>query len=183
MGVLDSSFLFFPFGNDLLIVALTARHHAHLPFYIITASFGSAAGVLLLDLVARKGGEEGLKKLMSHSRMGYLKKKIEERGAVAVGVASIAPPPFPFTVVIAASSAFQYPRHRLLGVVLAARAVRFTIIGLLAVWLGRHILRLARTPEFTWFMVLLIGICLAGSALQVLRWVRRAPAGKAVATS
>ena len=32
LGILDSSFLVFPFGNDLLVVALTARNHAHLPF-------------------------------------------------------------------------------------------------------------------------------------------------------
>ena len=129
LGIPDSSFLFFPFGNDLLVVALTARDHAHLPFYVLTASLGSAAGVLLLDSVARKGGEEGLKKLMKRSRSEYLKKRIEERGAVAVGVASLAPPPFPFTVVIAATSAFQYPRARLLAVVFAARIIRSRLSG------------------------------------------------------
>lgn len=178
-GVLDSSFLFFPFGNDLLVVALTARDHAHLPFYVLTAALGSAAGVFLLDLVSRKGGEEGLKKLMSQSRMRYLKKKIDERAGVAVGVASIAPPPFPFPLVIAATSAFQYSRKRLLAVVLAARAARFTVLGLLAIWLGRSILRMARAPEFTWFMLGLIVLCLAGSALQVVRWIRRAPSQSA----
>lgn len=178
MGILDSSFLFFPFGNDLLVVALTARDHAHLPFYVLTAALGSAAGVFLLDLVSRKGGEEGLKKLMSRPRMAYLKKKIEQCGGVAVGVASIAPPPFPFTLVIATSSAFQYPRRRLLALVIAARVLRFTLVGLLAVSLGRSILRIARTPAFTWFMVVLIATCLVGSAFQVIRWIRRAPVKK-----
>src|SRR5580704_2339600 len=103
LGILDSSFLFFPFGNDLLVVALTARDHPHLPLYVLTASLGSAAGVLLLDSVARKGGEEGLKKLMQRSRAEYLRKRIEEHGAIAVGVAALAPPPFPFTLVIAAT--------------------------------------------------------------------------------
>lgn len=178
LGVLDSSFLFFPFGNDLLVVALSARDHAHVPWYVLTAAIGSCAGVFLLDLVSRKGGEEGLGKLMSKSRMEYLKKKIGQRGALAVGVASIAPPPFPFTVVIAASSALQYPRKWLLGMVLAGRAVRFTIVGLLAIWLGRRILRMARTPGFEWFMAGFIALCIAGSAYQVVRWVKRAPARK-----
>src|ERR1039458_4881347 len=59
LGVLDSSFFFLPFGNDLLLVVLVARHHGYLPLYVLAASLGSATGVLLLDLVCRKGGEEG----------------------------------------------------------------------------------------------------------------------------
>ena len=180
LGILDSSFLFFPFGNDLLVVALTARDHAHLPLYVLTASLGSAAGVLLLDSVARKGGEEGLKKLMQRSRAEYLRKRIDEQGAVAVAVASLAPPPFPFTLVIAATSAFQYPRVRLLAVVFAARIIRFTLVGLLAVWFGRGIIRIARTTEFEWFMLGFIVLCTVGSILQVRRWFRRAPSKREV---
>ncbi len=173
-GVLDSSFLFFPFGNDLLVAALTARDHAHLPAYVLTAALGSALGVLLLDLVARKGGEEGLDRLMSRSRLKYFKEKIDQHAAAAVAVASIAPPPFPFTLVIAATSAFQYPRGRLLAVVLAARAVRFTLVGLLALRFGPRILRITQSTGFEWFMFAFIAFCTVGSVLQVMRWNRRA---------
>src|ERR1700675_4183230 len=76
LGILDSSFLFLPFGNDLLLVVLVARHHAYLPLYVLAASLGSATGVLLLDLVCRKGGEEGLKKIISRRRHNYLKKRM-----------------------------------------------------------------------------------------------------------
>ena len=110
LGILDSSFLVFPFGNDLLVVVLTARNHDHLPFYVLSASLGSAGGVFLLDLVSRKGGEEGLKRLMSRSRLEYFKKKVGKRAALSLSIASIAPPPFPFTLVVATMSAFQYPR-------------------------------------------------------------------------
>src|SRR5439155_25566166 len=33
MGILDSSFLIMPFGNDLLLVAMTARKHELMPYY------------------------------------------------------------------------------------------------------------------------------------------------------
>ena len=46
-GIADSSFLFLPFGNDLLVVILTVRDHAHLPYYVLTAALGSTLGVLL----------------------------------------------------------------------------------------------------------------------------------------
>src|SRR5450759_4338551 len=41
LGVLDSSFFFLPFGNDLLLVVLVARHHGYLPLYVLAASLGS----------------------------------------------------------------------------------------------------------------------------------------------
>ncbi len=173
LGVLDSSFLVFPFGNDLLVVVLTARNHSHLPLYVVTAALGSASGVFLLDLVSRKGGEEGLKKLMSRSRLEYFKKKIGKRAALSLVVACIAPPPFPFTLVVAATSAFQYPRKRLLPVVLGARMVRFTVVGLLALWFGTRILRIIRSSAFEWFMLAFIAFCVVASVLQLIRWSRR----------
>jgi membrane protein YqaA with SNARE-associated domain len=175
LGIADSSFLFLPFGNDLLIVILTARNHKHLAFYVLTAAIGSTLGVLLLDTVCRKGGEEGLKRMMKPGRLEYLKRRMRNQAAVAIVLACLAPPPFPFTLVIASASAFGYPRRRMLGLVFLARSIRFTIVGLLAIRYGRQILRIARAPETTWIMLGFILLCLVGSAFQVTQWVRRSP--------
>jgi len=173
LGILDSSFLFAPFGNDFLLVDLTSRDRDHLPLYVLSASLGSTLGVLLLDLVCRKGGQEGLKRMLSHRRFEYLKSKMAKRSTLAVVVACLAPPPFPFTIVVAAASAFQYARSRLLTVVFLARAARFTLLGLLALWLGRHILRIIRSEEFTWIIIGFSMLCLIGSAIQIFRWIQR----------
>lgn len=172
LGILDSSFLFLPVGNDLLLVILVARNHAHLPLYVAAASLGSMIGVLLLDLVCRKGGEEGLKKILSPSRFDYLKKKISQRAAAAIILACVAPPPFPFTAVIAAASAFQYPRPKLLAFVFAGRTMRFTALGLAALWFGRGILRIIRSTPFEWFMGAFIAVCVIGSTMSLIRWIR-----------
>jgi len=172
-GIADSSFLFLPFGNDLLVVVLTVRDHSHLPWYALTAAIGSTLGVLLLDAVCRKGGEEGLKRMMKPRRLEYFKRRMSNQAAVAIGLACLAPPPFPFTLVIASASAFAYPRARLLGLVFIARAIRFTIIGWLAIRFGRDILRIAKAPETTWIMVGFIVVCIIGSAFQVMQWFRR----------
>src|ERR1035437_5221879 len=153
LGVLDSSFFVLPLGNDLLLVVLVARHHGYLPLYVLAAWLGSGTRVLLLDRVSRKGGEEGIKKMVSARRINYLKKKMCQSAAVPLIVACLAPPPFPFTAVIAAASAFQYPKMRLLAYVLGTRAVRFTLIGLAAMTFGRRILRIANSPQFIWFIV------------------------------
>ncbi len=172
LGIADSSFLFLPFGNDLLIVILVARNHARLPFLVLSAAVGSTIGVLLLDAVCRKGGEEGLKRMMKPRRLEYFKQRMSNRAAIAIGLACLAPPPFPFTLVIASASAFAYPRRRLLGLIFVTRAVRFTIVGLLAIGFGRCILRMARAPETTWIMLGFIILCIVGSVFQVTQWVR-----------
>jgi len=173
LGIADFSFLFLPFGNDLLVVFLTARDHVHLLLYVLTSTIGSTLGVLLLDTVCRKGGEEGLKRMMKPERLEYFKQHMSNQAAFAIGLACLAPPPFPFTLVIASASAFAYPRQRLLGLVFVARSVRFTIVGLLAIRFGRHILRIANAPEMTWIMLGFIALCIVGSAFQVTQWVRR----------
>ena len=173
LGLLDSSFLFMPIGNDLLLVALTAQNHNRLAYYVPMAALGSVIGVLLLDLVARKRGEQGLQKMMSSKRLVYLKRKVGERAAMAVAVAALAPPPFPFTAVIAAASAFNYPRWKLLSVVGSSRILRFTVIGLLAIWQGERILSIAKSPVFETIMLAFVAICLIGSVLSIRKWLRK----------
>jgi membrane protein YqaA with SNARE-associated domain len=173
LGIADSSFLFLPFGNDLLVVILVARDHARLAFLVLSAAIGSTLGVLLLDAVCRKGGEEGLKRMMKPRRLEYFERRMKNQAAIAIATACLAPPPFPFTIVIASASAFAYPRPRLLGLVFISRAVRFTIVGLLAIRFGSDILRIARLPATTWIMLGFIALCTAGSVVQVMQWVRR----------
>jgi membrane protein YqaA with SNARE-associated domain len=172
LGVLDSSFLFLPVGNDLLLIALVARHHGQFLVYVLAASVGSVVGVLLLDLVCRKGGEEGLKKMMTPKRLVYLKKHMQRHSRIALIISCLAPPPFPFTAIVAAASALQYPRLRLLGVVFGARVVRFSLVGLAAIWLNREILRIANSQQFAWFMEGFTTLCVIGSIASIIRWVR-----------
>jgi membrane protein YqaA with SNARE-associated domain len=173
LGVLDSSFLMLPLGNDLLITALTIRHHERLPFYIAFASCGSCTGVFLLDLFARKGGEVGLQKIMSKRRFEYLKGKMSRRASIPLALVCVAPPPFPFTPVVATASAFNYPRWRLLAIILGGRIVRFTVVGLLAIRFGNEILRLAKTNVFVGVMIAIIVASAVGSVLSVMKWVRQ----------
>jgi membrane protein YqaA with SNARE-associated domain len=172
LSVLDSSYLVIPLGNDMLLIALVAHHRAWYPIYVAAAALGSAAGVLLMDPISRKGGEEGLRKLMKPALFDRVKKKLNERAAVALIVACLAPPPFPFVPVVSAASALQYPRKRLLSIVLAGRLVRFSLVGLAALWLGNQITRIIKSDAFVWFMVGFIVLCIAASAYAVVSRVQ-----------
>jgi len=61
---------------------------------------------------------------------------------------------------------------RLLGVVFGARAVRFSLVGLAAIWLNREILRIANSQQFAWFMEGFTALCVIGSIASIIRWVR-----------
>src|ERR1700680_4718216 len=94
LGILDSSFLLFlPLGNDLLMVALTARNHSMLPLFAGMATAGSVLGCSLTDWIARKGGEKGLEKIIAARQLNYVKRKVTDSAGKALVLASIMPPP------------------------------------------------------------------------------------------
>ena len=172
MGAMDSSFLFLPFGNDLLVVAFVARHHSGWPIYVISAVCGSTLGVYFLDLVARRAGEAGIKRLAGEKRFESLEKLFEKYGARALVLACLSPPPFPFTMVVAVASALKYPRRKLFPTIAASRAIRFTVLSMLAIVYGRHILRIMNTPVFKWSIIVFTCLCIVASVFSVMKWVK-----------
>lgn len=175
LGIFDSSFLFAPLGNDLLVVALTAHYHSvpRMFYYAAMSTAGSILGCLLVDIVLRPAGEHGLAKHLPARRIGYIKGKVERNAAWALILASIAPPPFPFTPFIMAAAALQYPRNKMLAITGAARMVRFTAIGALALFFGRRILEWAQNAVVQWVLIGLIAVCVVGSIISVVGWIRR----------
>lgn len=175
LGILDSSFLFAPLGNDLLVVAMTAhRHTVHaMLYYAFMSTVGSVLGCLLVDLMLRRAGEKGLEKHLPAKRLEYVKCKVQKNAAWALVLASILPPPFPFTPFVMAAAALQYPRWRMAAIVGSARMFRFTTLGVLALLFGRHILRWVEAPAVQWVLIGLIVVCTVGSAISVVGWIRR----------
>ncbi len=178
MGVLDSSFLFLPFGNDLLVVVLVSRHHQGLPLYALAAACGSTIGAATLAWIAGRVGEAGIRKWAGEKRFGKLEARIQNGGGVAVFLATLAPPPFPYTVVIAAAAALQYSKARLLTFNFLGRALRFAILGGLALVFGGAVLRVTQSAGFRWTMTVLVALCLLGSGFSIWKWVSNTRGGK-----
>jgi membrane protein YqaA with SNARE-associated domain len=172
VSIADDSFLFLPIGSDLLTVVLVARNHQRLALYVLAGALGSTIGVFFLDLVCRKGGEATLTRLVKPKLLGYLKQRMKKHAAMVVIVTCLSPPPFPFGAAIAAASALQYPKLRLLTLVLVSRAVRYSLVGWAAIYFGRRILRIADSTEFEWIMGGFIAFCVIGSVASIVQWVR-----------
>lgn len=175
MSALDSSFLVLPFGNDLLLIALVSRQRDSLIWiaYVLVSAIGSVAGVFLLDLVMRRAGEKGLERFLSARKVERLKKKLENKAGVSVFVATLMPPPFPFTPVVMTASALQSPRGKILAAVFVGRLIRFTAEAILALYFGRKLIAYINSDILTYFVYGLIAVALVLSTLSLFRWLRR----------
>ncbi len=178
LGTLDSSFLFFPLGNDLLLVVLTTQHHNLMPLYAAMATAGSVLGCFITDVVSRKGGEAGLKGRVKERQLRYVQRQLDKRAWLILALASLMPPPFPFTVFVIVAAAFRYSRVRLLGTIAAARLARFLIEGALAIHFGQRILQMAQAPWVEGLVLLIVVISIGGSAWSIISWIRRSRAGR-----
>lgn len=173
LGTLDSSFLFTPLGNDLLVVLMTTQHPQRMPYYAAMAALGSTLGTWITESLSRKGGEAGLEGRVSKRRLEYVQRQVSKRAGLVLFVVCLMPPPFPFTVFIIVAAALQYPRWKLLTIVGAGRLSRFVIEGLLAVHYGNRILSIAKTPALQAVIFGLVIISIGGSAWSIYSWVKR----------
>ena len=176
LSFVDSSPMYVPLGNDLLMIAMSARRHDLFVYYALMATAGSALGTMIVDALGRKGGEKGLDRIAPKRRLDYIKRKIRKDATWALAIAALVPPPFPFTGFIAAAAALEYPRKRLLVVVSLSRLARFLAEGVAGIFLGRRLLRLVQSPVVIYAVAALIVISIAGSVLAVLSLVRRSRA-------
>jgi membrane protein YqaA with SNARE-associated domain len=169
LGAFDSSPLVVPFGNDLLMLALSARYHDRMLYYAVMATLGSLIGCFATVWVSRKGGPQ-LKRIVSGKRLGKIQDQVQKRAGWSLVAASLLPPPFPFTAIVATAAAFKYPPKKLLSFVGAGRFARFVIEGALAIHYGRWIIRQARSPILEDVMIALIVISIAASMISIYQW-------------
>lgn len=176
LSILDASFLFVPFGPDLLLIALVAQEHMLAPLFALIAAAGSVAGCVIIDAVSRKEGEKGLERLLSRRRIRFVTKRIRKSAPWALSIASVMPPPFPFTPIIIAASALQYPRKKLLTVVGIARLARYSIEALLGLYFGHQLVDISRSKGVEMAIIGLITISLGGSIVTSYKWIKRSKA-------
>jgi len=175
MSALDSSFLVLPFGNDLLLIALVSSNRESWQWivYVVVSALGSVAGVFVVDLLMRNAGEKGLQRFISEEKVEKLKAKLENKMGITVFIATLIPPPFPFTPAVMTASALQCSRGKLLGAVFFGRLVRFGAEAVLALYFGRQVIAFINSDVVTYIVYGLMGVAAVLSTLSVLRWLKR----------
>ena len=175
LSALDSSFFVLPFGNDVLLIALVSSDRSSLKWigYVVVSAIGSIVGVFVIDLIMRKAGEKGLEHFVSAKKIEKFKAKMENKAGITVFVATLVPPPFPFTPVVMTASALQTPKAKLLGAVFAGRLVRCTVEALLALYFGRKLIAYINSDVVTYFVYGMIAVAAVLSTLSIITWLRR----------
>ncbi len=175
LSALDSSFLVLPFGNDLLLVALVSSNRDSLIWiaYVVVSAIGSVIGVFVVDLIMRKAGEKGLERFVDERKVEKLKAKLENKAGITVFIATLIPPPFPFTPAVMTASALQTPRGKLLTAVFFGRLLRFGAEAVLALYFGRQVIAFVNSDVVSYIVYGMIAIGVVLSTLSVLKWVKR----------
>ena len=175
MSALDSSFLVLPFGNDLLLIALVSSNRDSLIWiaYVLVSAIGSVIGVFVIDLLMRKAGEKGLERFVSEKKIKKLKSKMENKAGITLFLATLMPPPFPFTPAVMTASALQTPRKKLLITVFVGRLVRFGIEAVLALYFGRQLIAWINSDVLAYFVYGLVGIAIVLSTFSLIKWFKK----------
>ena len=105
---IDSSFVPLPLVTDLLLMELSSRHPARMPYYAAMAALGSLAGCIWIYWLARKGGQAYFRKSQGHAP-GRIRKLIQEYPMASVFLPAVAPFPVPFKPFVIAQGVFQVP--------------------------------------------------------------------------
>ena len=135
VALLDSTFVPLPSSADALMLVLTTTHPSWMLLYAFMATAGSAIGCWILYLISRKAGTRALNRF-SERKQKRVRDWLERYDAIAVLVATLLPPPFPFKLFVITAGVFRFSLVRFMLAIIAGRAFRFLLEGYFAVKYG-----------------------------------------------
>ncbi|HET9405999.1 MAG TPA: VTT domain-containing protein [Candidatus Sulfotelmatobacter sp.] len=137
----DSALLGMPV--DAVVATYVYRDRPHFLLYVCLASLGSAIGSVPLYVIGYLGGEKVLRKRISEERFLRIHRSFERHEFWALMFPGMLPPPTPFKAFVLAASVFEMRFSHFLAAIFAGRFVRFSVLCLLTLWFGPHIVDLA----------------------------------------
>lgn len=176
LAALDSTLFFsLPFGIDAVVIILAARLREMWWIVPLLATLGSVAGAALTFWMGVKIGEKGLDRWVTDERrLDRIRRRIRDKGAIALAVLDLIPPPFPFTPFVLAAGALEVAPRVFFGTLTVCRIFRFGLEALLAIRYGRRILSWLDSDIFHDVVTFFIVIALALTTLSVVKIVRAA---------
>ncbi len=167
IGLVDGAGLPNPSGPDVLLLIFAAADPDNAYLGAACGVLGSLLGNYILYSIARKGGEIYLRKHTEGPRGRRFREWFNHYGMVTVFVPALVPIPMPLKAFVICSGALRAPVTALLGVLGAARAIRYCGLA----WLGQTLGEQSRA----WFRAhywhfIAWGLALIG-ALSLLIWL------------
>jgi membrane protein YqaA with SNARE-associated domain len=173
IAALDSTVIFsLPLAVDIAVIILTSRNHEMFWLYPLIAAAGSLCGAGVTYYMGLRVGDAGLERFVSSGRLARVRKKLKTKGAVAIAVLDLVPPPFPFTAFIIAAGALKVSTYRFFFWLAATRLLRFGAEAVLAYYYGRHIINWLKSDTFEYFAAFLVAVTLLGTTVGVVQLIR-----------
>ena len=166
-------FFWFPFGVDAAVILLVARNTERAWLYPLIATAGSVLGTAVTLWIGKKVGESGIARYVPAKRLKAAKAKVKKKGAAAIALLGIVPPPFPFTAFVLASGALKVNLLRFLAVLTVVRLVRFGSEALIAARFGRLAIRWLNSDAMQFIVGGLIVLAFAGTAVMLFGLARQ----------
>ena len=169
VALLDSTFVPLPSSADALMILLSTTYPSWMLLYAFMATAGSAIGCWILYLVSRRAGARALNKF-SETKQRRVKHWIERYDAMAVLVATLLPPPFPFKLFVITAGVFRFSLLRFMIAVIVGRAFRFLLEGYFAVRYGAQAKEIL-AKYYPWIGLALVLVILLFVLIK--RWAKR----------
>ena len=173
LSAVDSSRLFLhPLDVDTAIVLL--RRHSEIVWLLpFLATAGSLIGAAMVFWIGRKIGNNGLEHWISPRVLESVRRKVRNKGAIALVLPALLPPPFPLLPFVLASGALSVRATRFFIMFAGLRLVRFSILTALAWFYGRQILAMFKTGTFKTVMTVFMVLIVVGTSTTIYRLVTR----------
>lgn len=174
LAALESTvFFWFPFGVDAAVILLVARNEDRTWLYPVIATAGSVLGTAVTLWMGQKVGETGISRYVPERRLKAAKAKVKKKGAAAIALLGIIPPPFPFTPFVLASGALKMNIPRFLATLTIVRLARFGVEAMLAAKFGRLAIRWLNSDAMQFVVGGLIVVAVSGTAVMLYGLSRR----------
>ena len=173
LAALDSTLFFsLPFGIDAAVVILAARARDVWWLVPFLATAGSVAGAALTFWMGVKIGAKGLDRWVPEKRLDQIHNRVREKGAVALAVLDLIPPPFPFTLFMLAAGALEVDARVFFFTLVACRIFRFGLEAVLAIVYGRRILSWLDSDLFHDIVAFFTVLAIALTTMSIVKIVR-----------
>ncbi len=167
ISFLDSSFLAFPFINDLLLIKLASVHPYNAVWYSLQCTMGSVLGAYAIYFLTLHGTKLIWRRpVQEESR---IRTWIKRNDFLSILVASLLPPPTPFKVFAVVAGGMRTSQRRFMAALVIGRGLRFSFEA----WLGAYYGAIAQAylrRNVVWLSVITAAaVVIVVVALRILR--------------
>jgi membrane protein YqaA with SNARE-associated domain len=173
LAALDSTLFFsLPFGIDAAVIILAARMRELWWIPPLLATAGSLAGAGITFWMGIKIGEQGLDRWVPAKRLEGIRQKVRKKGAIALAVLDLIPPPFPFTPFVLAAGALEVKSRLFFVTLIVCRILRFGVEAALAATYGQGVLAMLDSDLFHDIVTFFVVVAFALTIFSLVKIVR-----------